>query len=352
MDSPFIDCFSTDPPTSADEVYAAYYDDGPPKNPQTAQEFGFDRLVSPKDQLKLLGLYHELETSGISSRELHQWQTEGSLIKNITGVCERHLKKQRGYYYSWFLEKKHLFDPSKTADEVKKRDFFERVIGYLDPEDQVKNPYMLDPVSKSECIIFYATMSYGTLLPPQNALWVHFGFCICDDMDEESHLADLYRALIFGQTYYKSNTTPSSDPVPNDQTCTFQEFHAAYETNSLAQLFRAKNISTAHSTALIPQLERFYANPNPIWLLKAFLAIDDEESVESPSLLEIGAAYGFSASQTPADRKDLKALYRKLLRVVDPLVVHMARRGGWLYDLASSRMDVEPRFRALMELPL
>ena len=280
----------------------------------------------------------------------------GSLIPNVINEYEKQPPESRGDYYTWFLENEHLFDPAKPADEVRRDDLFRKLIPYLDPEDRAKDSkelYTLNPYTRTECVLLYACVSHGYTLPPQHPLWMKFGFCICDDIDGEGQLVDLYRRLIFGDEHFEVHQpcpqpTPAQ-PTPQPNTCTFSEFHTAYQADNLGQLFRSKGVVTAHSEILIPKLEWFFANGNPAWLLKAVLAVPEEEKLKSPPLIQIASANGLTDSLTSDDRRELKAVYRNLLKVVDPLKVHWAWQEKRLWELANSKVGVEPRFRTWMD---
>ena len=307
---------STNSRISANKLYDAINDGELPRDLQTILDYGFDHFVSGMDQYRLLGVYQGLQALQISSRELHQWQAQGSLVANIVRTYERHPPHIRdGHHYPWFLDNKHLLDPTATQAHVLQT-FFDQVIHHLgapgdhghhhqqQQQQQHQQPsFDLLPASKRESLLFYAEMSHGARPRAEAPWWLKLGFCVCHDADEEGQLAAMYRRLLFGDRFDGEGRIR----VGARTTCTFAEFEGAYASSSsspagngrgssrssssnktMAQLLRSKGAFRSllpHEMEMAARLDGFFAKQDlAVWRLKAFLRIEDRPDVP-PSVL-------------------------------------------------------------------
>ncbi|KAJ7651235.1 hypothetical protein FB45DRAFT_820738 [Roridomyces roridus] len=100
------------PPTTADKLLLAVFNDSFPDDEQTNEDYFFTRLDHPQDKTMLLGLYIGIvQYHGVSAGNLHDWRIAGTMVENIKALYERLPAQGRGGYYSWFLKHLDIFEP-------------------------------------------------------------------------------------------------------------------------------------------------------------------------------------------------------------------------------------------------
>jgi hypothetical protein len=97
-------------PTADDLLYRDVDMDEFPANAALIVDFGFDRCTSKTERSNLLGIYQDLRMLCVSSKDVHQWRVEGSLVENIRRSFEDNVprNKNRGEYYAWFSNNQHI----------------------------------------------------------------------------------------------------------------------------------------------------------------------------------------------------------------------------------------------------
>lgn len=328
-----FNCALGRPLDSADYLLRACWRDNMPDDEDTTEDFRFVKFASAYDQVKLLGLYIGLtRTMGVGSRELHQWQTGGTLAKEIISKFEARPQHCRGVYYPWFLENLHVFNSDSPPD----------VLGiarpYLEPEDRSKDPRELTPEAKSKSFLLYSMLLNGYHPSPSLSdqispdLYFQFGFVTGRGYVGEQVLPTLYRELI--------------------SKCSFKEFWLAYQSNSLISLMDANGLKSERKR--VQHLEAFLKiKPNTwcptVWHLRLFTHSSD---VDPPRYITVD--YGFSNCNTVEEKFALKNVYKDLLHSpqVDPMELHTACISGKLYEFARQyNPNLKQRFRRLMHTP-
>jgi len=337
------------PLNSADHLYSACEENLLPEDPQTLEDFGFSQLPSFPDRSNLLGLYQGLLRLDIPSQTVHRWQVEKSLEKNIIKAFSRLPEASRGGYFPWFLRNKtKVFSDAKTTDESRVSRLFAEARLQLDPEDREKEPADLQPKAKQVSFQFYTVILNLYHPPPTLPSWYEFGFCVCNDEEEEGRLGSLYQQLIAGKKFWRDSPSLTSEKDPDARICTFTEFWKAYESHTLIELMDSKGLHQKRLENSPRHLEVFLRGGTlsmiSVWELKLFLAV--EEVVEPEEC--VGVDYGFRNCRTFQETLDLKEVYRKVLRVADPVDLHNACIAGELFNFGSKLVKLAPRFVSLM----
>lgn len=99
---------------TADHLALAWLEDKLPEDPGTLEDFGFSAFLSFEGRSKLLGLYIGLLCQNISTRTLHKWQVDGNLSDKIVSTYVTLPENNRGGYFPWFLENRHLLENVMT----------------------------------------------------------------------------------------------------------------------------------------------------------------------------------------------------------------------------------------------
>jgi len=321
------------PLDSADYLDRACWTDTLPDDEDTIEDFGFIKFPSVYDWLKLFGLYVGLTRMGVGSRELHQWQTGGTLTKNIMSKFEAIPQHCRGGYYPWFLENLHVFNSDSPPDSI---------LGiarpYLEPEDRSKDTHELTPEAKRKSFMLYSLLLNGYHPNPSLSvqvvqdLYFQFGFVTGRGSEGERVLPGLYRELI--------------------SKCAFKEFWLAYQSYSLISLMDANGLKSERKK--VQHLEAFLKiKPNTwcpsVWYLRLFTHSSD---VDPPRYITVD--YGFSNCNTVEEKFALKDVYKDLLNSpqVDPMELHTACINGKLFEFTRQyNPNLKQRFRRLMKTP-
>ncbi|KAI6037922.1 hypothetical protein EDC04DRAFT_2897095 [Pisolithus marmoratus] len=296
----------------------------------TAEDFGFAKFVSNQDWQKLFGLYVGLTRVGVRSRELHKWQTEGSLTENIMAKYEAIPQCIRGAHYPWFRKNLSIFSTQDAHP-----DFLAVARPYLDLEDRDKEPHELVPEAKRKSFLLYSMLLNGYHPNPSLSdtickdLYFEFGFVTGCGSEGEDILPWVYGCLI--------------------NRCPFTMFWNAFQTKSLITLMDEKGLRSAreqvkHLHAFL-EIEPSGCCPT-VWHLRLFV---HSLNVDPPS--HVAVDYGFFNCQSVEEKFALKRVYKEVLEspLVDPMELHKACIQGRLYDfVCSHNPNLEQRFKRLM----
>ncbi|PGH16437.1 hypothetical protein AJ79_01768 [Helicocarpus griseus UAMH5409] len=291
-----------------------------PDDGDTLRDFGFLNLASSDDRCNLLGLYEGLFLCGVTPEQLHEWQVEGSLVKNIRNVFYNIPPVDRGEYFPWFFKRTYILDGDGTVpsdQEVRAKMtamMCEKARSYLDAEDRLKEPTELKPSAKQRCFHFVAMICHTPRPHPTDEAWDDFGFAICLSEHEETNLARLYWRLLFGNARGVNSSTAGHDNQ-SPPTATFTEFWQAFESHTIDQLMDSKGLVRQRSH--FNHHAAFFRPPNDlrpsIWSLMQFLRLNDP--AKYPPNAAVEADYGFMNCRTFAETCILTGIYRKLLGI-------------------------------------
>ncbi|KAM0134264.1 hypothetical protein ACHAP3_005577 [Botrytis cinerea] len=325
-----------------------------PNEGDVLEDFGFNRLTSFADHRKLLGLYKGLWLGGVPVEDIHKWQVEGTLIANIKKYFYQIDEASRGGYFPWFLGNLHILERPLTQQESTQNmlaTFYDQAQIYLDKEDQHKQPIQLEPEAKMLCYELLAMALHMACPNPIQKNWYNFGFCTCDDEQEEGALGGLYNRLLLGNKLFDDLRGNSQHMVYGTAplTATFTEFWHAYESGTLIKLMDSKGLKETRSR--FGFLEQFLSVPPfgsrpSIWSLKQFVAIDNPAEFLPSRTLEVD--YGFINCQTFEEICILLEIYKRLLKVANPLALHEACLDGRLFEFANWFHDMDESHRRLM----
>ena len=93
--------------TTADILVTDLMDDLLPSHAQTLKDYGFEGAGS--EEYMLLGVYIGLVVHfEVTSKTLHKWQSNGTLLQNIKLQFNKRPEGRRGQYYPWLLNNQHL----------------------------------------------------------------------------------------------------------------------------------------------------------------------------------------------------------------------------------------------------
>ncbi|GBC04566.1 hypothetical protein RclHR1_05740008 [Rhizophagus clarus] len=321
------------PSRTADILVKNVFADTIPTNEAVRYEYGFCNCIGPLEESNLLGLYIGLiKYIEISASELHSWWNSGNLSSHIKKVCE-----EKGYnkseYYKWFLENEHVlqglrkYEGKKTDKRSIIEKFSEKVIPYLSEHDQ-KVPFESLPESKRNVFALYATVLNGNIPGIEQIIWTEFGFCCCKYADEflgqieEIRLRDVYRELII------------------QKGCKVDEFHDAYLSGSIMDLLKKECSSDNFNWLLENKIEikGYQKMKKSVYNLKQY-ALSDAVDLPRP----VNVDYGFMNCSTEDERRQLKNIYRKLIKNprFDPQDLHEACIAGKIFDYVRSILPNE-----------
>lgn len=226
--------------------------------------------------------------------------------------------------------------------------FYDKARSYVDIEDRDKTARDMKPESKGTSYNLLAGVLLRGSPNPNDMNYYSFGFVTCRGQGEESMLVDLYQLLLTksdGSFFYEFHNRRRSVTQP----ATFTQFWKAYEAGTLIQLMDSKGLKGVRSR--LPFLEDFLSvspvGPRPsVWGLKQFLEISDP--MDHPPIPLLNADYGFINCRTFEETCTLMESYGKVLKTANPLELHQARIAGDLFRFAGAYVQIEKRWRPLM----
>ncbi|GBB83753.1 hypothetical protein RclHR1_10420005 [Rhizophagus clarus] len=323
-----LDC----PLRSADILVKNALNDLIPSKMSVRYEYGFCNCKHLEDESKLIGLYIGLiEIIGCNANQLHSWWESGTLSENIKRAYD-----DKGYtsnYYKWFLKNEHVlqglykYEEDKSYEYLMEKHYFSLIMLYLSERD-LKVPFNSFPRSKRNVCAFYLTIITGRIPIIEDIDWIDLGFCSCKfdnnylGKSEERRLGDLYRELIV------------------QKGCKIDEFHDAYLSGSIGYLLERKCGSNNCNWLSENKIEiRGYCNPTKsVYHLKQYALSDS--AVLQPS---VDVDYGFVNCRTEDERRQLKHIYRKLIKTpqFETQDLHEACLAGKIFDYVKSILPNE-----------
>jgi hypothetical protein len=168
--------------------------DSVPDDPQTLEDYGFNRCVENHEKSHLLGLYIGLITSPalkFSSTTLNEWRPSDLLLDSIIEVFTRLPEEYRGGYFPWLLRNKHILDNTSNEQSSPLADILKNAMDHarklLSPRDRNMLYNRFQPIKKLDAVIMFAMRRAGIHPNPMGPrdLFYSFGFCTCKDEYEE-----------------------------------------------------------------------------------------------------------------------------------------------------------------------
>ncbi|KAJ7651217.1 hypothetical protein FB45DRAFT_997856 [Roridomyces roridus] len=321
-----VDCYAISGRsiTSAEHLRAAIHRRRLPDDLGILAEFGFTR-VDDRGKAVLQEVYRVVFDEGIRPRELMGWQRAGNLYPELKALLDRlHFGKTYNII-SWFNENQHTFDPSAPAPEPGISDaakiraamvaLWQRVgdVPSQNAEEILSIIGKTWPQTKADVFRFISSLQ--VCHPgPDLEYWVNFGFCACQDEEEERFLSQTYRMLT--------------------DWCSFDAFFNAYRTSKLADLFDAHNLRGRR--IIHPYLEDVLSRSpilfKSVWDLKQHVLAT--QATRAHLIPSVNADYGFAYCASDSEYHDLRNLYRDIFerRDANPLKLHEACVSGKLYE--------------------
>jgi hypothetical protein len=200
-------------------------------------------------------------------------------------------------------------------------------------EDDLQALAWLEPASKKHAAELVIHLRSGRLFPPSSHAWYIFGFPAARNSEEESYLAGTYNEIL--------------KEAPDKQAI-FRELTQAVETNTLVQLFEAKEYG--HIRDLCPHLEAFLNTSTSrrpsTFRLRQFL--QDEGNTEPPAILR--RDYGFKYCVQREEVQRLKVIYTNVLNASNIRDLHIACVNGRLHEFAVQLgVPINAKDRRLMQ---
>jgi hypothetical protein len=106
-----FECSPKKPINTAYYLARAIYADFLPDDPQTLEDYGFNRASTADNRTMLLGLYQGLiKYNEVEPKVMHRWRVKGILVEEIKAAYEKMPEQARGSYYPWFLRNQWIID--------------------------------------------------------------------------------------------------------------------------------------------------------------------------------------------------------------------------------------------------
>ncbi|KDQ16158.1 hypothetical protein BOTBODRAFT_144831 [Botryobasidium botryosum FD-172 SS1] len=331
-----FDCNPRRPIDSSDYLALAVAQDRFPDDPQTKEDYGFNRALSAENQIVLLELFKGLILHRkVSSRRIHAWRVNGTLADGIKGTFEILPVHARGAYYGWFLQNQWVLDRSLSRPAHPLDAMIKRAWAYSGGSPALSTrPYIMSsigawPHTKRSIFLFCgAILSHGRPNPMEEN-WVTLGFCACHNEESELPLAAIYSEIT--------------------ERCTFEELYTAYDTSSLIALFDAKGLKTLHQQ--IPYLEDVLAGSprhnKSVWNLKQVITAKDCR----PDVPPLSIDYGFVNCRSPLDTELLKEVYREFFGLPDanPIKLHETAMRGQIFEYVGGLVKIKKKERKTLQ---
>ncbi|KAJ7584343.1 hypothetical protein C8J56DRAFT_789721 [Mycena floridula] len=341
-----FDCNPPRPLNSADYLARDCLKDRFPERDDVKADYGFNNAIIPMYASNLLGLYQGLILyHRVKPFQIHKWRRRGELVQNIRAVYEAIPQQNRGDYYPWFLEHQWLLDlgdssgkhSEESAEMVSNRALVNEGLvkawrftggATADTVQDIKAALAKWPAERQMCHSLYL-FSLAHLRPnPGGRQWVAFGWCAMHE-SEETQVSQLWLALI--------------------NKCTFDQFCTAYKASAFIELLdsnglRPQRLALPHHADFEDVLRKFPRKS--VWYLKDFVLSDQQEPIPS-----IPMDYGFRNCRNEDEKRELKDIYAKILRPLGaaPLKLHAAAIQGKLFEHVGGLVELNPKFKCLME---
>lgn len=325
------------PKVSLDHLALAVRNNLFPQDTQTCEDYGFERAFTAENRSNLLGLYIGLmdpRIIGIPPKTVNDWRVRGVLVEEIKTAYYKVPAQSRGNYFPWFLENQHILNPSTAADSQSKDNGDAMVLrawrftggAETDSPAEIRARINAMPQDRQSCHVFYTMLLSKWHPAPFHDFWIPFGFCSCSCEEDEMHLGGRYQVLI--------------------TKCTFDEFHDAFCSAGILDLFRKHGIDV-DDRYLSDVLQNRNMNKS-VWDLKQFAIQTEGRIVNS-----VACDYGFMNCRKDAEIQALKKVYRTFFERhgADPLALHDAALRGDIFGYLGSLMKLNAKYERLMKNP-
>lgn len=280
------------------------------------------------------------------------------MIENIKKEFQRIPEGNRGDYYAWFLDNQHIVGGERTQEteqefQSQAEEYLLRAWRFLGKPpttsiDEIRHYQSSIPKTQNDCFAFYAMRLSGGYPGPDLELWVNLGFCACECPEAEMQLSRQYNDLI--------------------HRCTFDEFHTAYRSSSLASLFRDKGIDIEDpygigitNASITDVLSETPDRNKSVWDLKQFMEnkkIHGPEDTTHHPTRSVSVDYGFLNCETQEEYKLLFDLYKgffALRSAEKPLELHRACIQGRLFEYFTQdlkfKIQQKKKYKKLLRNP-
>lgn len=328
--------------TTADHLALAVRNNLFPQDTQTCEDYGFERAFTAENRSKLLGLYIGLMDPGrigIPTKTIHDWRVRGVLVEEIKAAYYKLPAGSRGNYFPWFLQNQHILNPSTDADSQSKNKGDAMVLrawrftggAETDSPAEIRARINGMPRDRKSCHLFYTMLLSKWHPAPFDDLWIPFGFCSCNCEEEEMYLGGCYQVLI--------------------TKCTFDEFHDAFCSARILDLFRKHGIDV--DVRYLSDVLQGHRVRKSVWDLKQFAIQTDEQNPKGRMVNSVVCDYGFMNCRKDTEIQALKKIYRTFFerRDADPLALHDAAIRGDIFGYLGSLMKVNAKYERLMKNP-
>lgn len=274
-----------------------------PEDPQTCEDYGFDRAFTAENRSKLLGLFQGLVNyHRVPPKTIHGWRLKGTLAEEIKKTFEKQPPEFRGGYYPWFLQNQWVLDRTLPPPSGNNDLIYQSILpgwryaggspSATSDERKPPGPNINDPVWISAY-----RFCLGGILPLNRTIGCY--------------LASACAAM-----------SGTKWPYPD-----FTELHAAYESSSLIALLDSKGLQTerkkiVHLEDVLTGSPRVFKS---VWYLKQIVMAQDNAMIPS-----VAVDYGFINCKGDNEKLALKECYKRYFQDLDgdPLKLHEAAIAG------------------------
>ncbi|KAH6908256.1 hypothetical protein BKA70DRAFT_1562822 [Coprinopsis sp. MPI-PUGE-AT-0042] len=330
--------------SSLDHLSNAIFLDILPTDSATNEIWGFNRAIASLEGTYgrncLLGVYQGLvKFRGIRPQQLDQWRQNGILLPEIKKVFEAIPENRRGAYYPWLSRNEYVLDrsqpiPSSNPDDVARR-FMRSGWNYATngrpaTDEAIRTTFTSWPPHKHECLVLCGLLLHSYSPPPEQALWLQFGFCV-GDRQSEMVVADMYSKLL--------------------SSASFDEFHHAYENAQLVDLLSRKGLTqSAAYRRIADEFEDVVGGSargvlKSAWYLKVFIRVNSSPLAPGGKLnmeQSVFVDYGWMNCKNTHDINRLLHLYQQYFNSpgANCLELHSACINGRLVECLENCSEV------------
>jgi hypothetical protein len=341
--------------TTADYLQKAVLENEIPEDPETLEDYGFNRCGTWNEKSHLMGVYIGLmkySVPEICSDEIDAWRRSGRLFENIIKTFNKMPEGCWGEYFPWLLLNKRTLTGGPEEKPTRYGNVFitavEDAASLLSPKDPTKYISEIKPIEKRDLFFMFALARSSMRPHPATTyhldLWYWFGFCTSSDEYEESRIGSLYTRLLGENKFtvdYNASLGISSSHVPNLLTASFEEFWMAYQSGKIVQLMRKYGLE--HELQRCRYLDLFLSitpgEPHPrIWRLYHYLAFPTISLDIPPAAMKGAEHFGFSSGLNARMKIELPRFYKELLAQGHPLEMEQARNQNRLLSYAQEKL--------------
>ncbi|KAJ8092497.1 hypothetical protein PM082_023750 [Marasmius tenuissimus] len=323
-----------------------------PSDPQTCEDYGFERAGEHVGML--FGLYQQFryawsQSSGrrLTAKELNKWRKEGTLIEKIKEAFEAIPEISRGMCYPWFCQNQWILDGSPIPEEyqpqAQAKRMEKRAWERMGKDHSAEFPSW--PETKRMNFWHYAMILSSTHPSPREAMWIRAGYCVVRDDYHEMRVAAIYTVLFID--------------------CTFEEYNDACDSSKVFDLITKYDVlsrsgptggpfvnpclyDTSEEIAIVEGLRVVLSMPHPysVWSLKCCVLDDGIKPI--PAVI---VDYGFMNCKTPSEREALANKYRAVFKAKDfnEIKLHEACIQGKIFEYAKDRVSMTKEEKKVMK---